>query len=395
MRRLTADSAAQLATTQSPAVLAAASDLKVKAAEADVAGLVWRPTVSLQNATNYARGESTSFQAVQRVDEPGVPRGFAEGGYMSNSLVLAVPLYYSGTWLTGETPAAVQAAANQTVAQENLKLQAAQAANLVVKAYFNVLLATEQLALYRIEHGTKTKQLEIVRERVAARLTPRSDQLLVEAALAVALAGINTSNSLLDTNMVQLRSLLGLPDTEKLELAPLAGDAPPVPRLADLINALVDEHPKVRLQQANLEFSRGALLKAKGDYSPVLTFVSSVTGASNLQSGTLPSFTTVGVTLSVPISDFGQSDAKIRAKQEALNVSEQQLAVARSTTRRELANAYHALATATEQIAPAQARLEQLAHAQEVTEARYELGQLPSAVSSRISTTFSSSASPS
>lgn len=377
IRRLTADSAAKLATQQSPAVLAAAIDIKEKAAELESATLVWRPTLALQNLTYYGRGESTSFQALQKVDEPGVPSGYAEGRYMANSLVVGLPLYYSGTWFTGETPGAVQAGANQGVARENLKLQAAQAANLVVKAYFNVLLATEQLAIYQAEHASKLKALEVVRQRVAARLSPRSDQLLIESAVATALAGINIATSLFDTNLLQLRSLLGLPESERLDLAPLSEEIPPVPPLADFVRRTLSDHPKVMLQRANVELARGTLLKAKGDYSPVLTFTSSLTGASNLASSTMPSFATIGVTLYVPLSDFGQSNAKIRAKQEALNESEQQLQVARSTATREMANAHNVVAQAKEQIAPAQAKLEQLVHAEEVTQARFDLGQVP------------------
>jgi len=375
--RFDSDSAAKLAVLQSPTVITAATDVMAKAANLEAARLIWRPTLSFLNLTSYGRGDSTSFQAVQRVDEPGVPSGFAEGGYMANTLSLTLPLYYNGTLFSRDTPLAVQAEGSHAVSQETLKLQQVEAANLVVKAYFNAVLATEQLRLYQAQYASHLTALEIVRQRVAARQTRLEDQLSIETAIAAALAGVNTAASLYQTKSVEFRSLLGLADSGNLELADVADAVPPLPTLNQVVEKAINDHPKVKAQEAAVQVARGALMQVKGTYGPSLTFTTTFTEANNMeQFGTRPNFFTSGVWLTVPIADFGQSDAKIRSKQHALTQSEQQLQVVRSTLVQDMAAAYHGLSAAKAQIPAAMAKLELLRHAEQVTKANYDLGKV-------------------
>ncbi|HEV8647275.1 MAG TPA: TolC family protein [Burkholderiales bacterium] len=374
-RRLDPDSASKLAVAQGPAVIAAATDVQVKAADLESARLVWRPTVSLVNVAIYGRGRSTSFQAVQRVDEPGVPAGFSKGDYMSNTLVVSFPIYYNATWYGGVTPLALQAEGSQEVAQETVALQAAAAANLAVKAYFNALLAREQYEIYKAEYSGKAKALEAVRRRVEVKEGLLADQLLIESSLAAARAGVDTTASLLTASLTQLRSLLGLPETEQLELTEVTNEITALPALSDLIANTVGDHPKVKSQLASVRIAKGALSQAQGNYGPTLAFSTSYTGASGFERA-YPTFSSVGVTLTIPITDFGQSDAKIRSKALAVTQSEQQLESIRSSTIRDLASAHHAALQATAQILPAVAKLKQLEEVEQNSQAGYDLGQL-------------------
>ncbi len=374
--RLDSDTAAKIASENSPAVVAAATDLLVKAADLTAARLFWRPTLNLQSVYLYGRGESTSFPAVQLSTEPGVPTNFSKGDFLSNTFALALPLFSSGTWFGANTPAALAAAANQTVSQETLRQQASEASNLIVKAYFNAVLGLEQVAIYREEYALKRKALEVVRQRVLARESVLSDQLLVETAVAVALAGINTAEGLYRANLLQFRTLLGVPVAENVELAPVPDEIPALPPLADLIGKTIDEHPKIASQVASVQAARAAVLQAQGNYSPVLSFSSSYTLANNSAFQRGPTFSTIGVQLAVPISDFGQSNAKILSKQYALTQSEQQLLAVRSSLEQGIAAAGQSAIAAREQIPPAKARLEQLKFVEQSTRANYELGRV-------------------
>lgn len=372
--RLDLEASAKIASENSPIVIAAATDLLVKAADLRAARLFWNPTFSLQSAFLYGRGESTSFAAVQQVPEPGVPSNFSKGDFVLNSFVVALPLFSSGAWFGADTPAALTAIANQTVAQETLKLQASSASNLVVRAYFNAILGLEQLTIYREEYASKLKALEIVRQRVLARESLMSEQLLVESAVALARAGINTADSLYRANVLQLRSLIGVPVAEDVELAPVPDEVPVLPPLADLLDKLIPSHPKIASQLATVEAARAALLQAQGNYSPTLNLSSSYTLANNSGFQRGPTFSTIGVVLSVPISDFGLSDAKILSKQHALTQSGQQLVAVRSSLEQGLAAAGNAAVAAREQIPPARAKLELLKYAEQATFASYERG---------------------
>lgn len=375
--RFDPDSAAELAVRQGPAVIAAAIDIQAKAADLEAARLVWRPTVSIQSALNRGRGESTGFQAVQNVPDPGTPSGFAEGNFMSNTISLTMPIYLSGTLFSRETPLAVQSEGNRAVAEETLKLQAAGAANLAVKAYFNAALALEQRRLYEAQYALNLKSLEIVRQRVEARQSRLEDQLLIETAAAASLAGLNTARSLNTTKLVEFRAVLGLPDAQPLQFAPVTDDVPRLPGLSGLIESLVSEHPKVRTQQAAVQIARGALLQTKGNYAPTLSFVSSYTTSSALTGDSLrPNFSVYGITLSVPIADFGQSDAKIRSKAHSLSESEQQLLAVRSTLVQSLATSYHAATSTVELLPSARTKLEQLKYTEQVTQAKFDLGEV-------------------
>ena len=372
--RLDLDTSAKIASENSPAVIAAATELLVKAADLKAARLFWKPTVSLQSVFLYGRGESTSFPAVQQTTEPGVPTNFSKGDFILNSFVVGLPLFSSGTWFGADTPTALTATANQTVAQETLKLQASSASNLVVKAYFNAVLGLEQVTIYRDEYASKLKALEIVRQRVLARESLLSEQLLVESAVALALSGTNTADSLYRTNLLQFRSLLGVPVAENVELAPVPDEVPVLPPLAELLDKLIANHPKIVAQLAAVQAAKAALLQAQGNYAPTLNFSSSYTLANNSAFQRGPTFSTIGILLTVPISDFGQSDAKILSKQHALTQSAQQLVAVRSSAEQELAAADHTAVASREQIAPARVKLELLKFIELTTRASYERG---------------------
>lgn len=371
---LNPDSAASLAATQSPFVIAAAAGISVTAADLDSARLVWRPTLSLQATAIYGRGEPTSFQAAQQVGEPGVPANFAAGPYVASTLNLSLPLYYSGTLFGHDTPEALQAKGNKGVAEATLDLQIAEATNLVAKAYFNAVLAAEQLGLYEQEYASRLRQLEAVLRRTAAREARPGEQLMIDTALANARAGVNTATSLHETSLVQLRSLLGMPGSQKLDLAALPEEFPALPELSPLIDGRIDNHPLVRIQQAALAVARGELLEEKAIHLPSVNLVSSLTGASGLANSAVADFYSIGVTLSVPIDDFGQSDAGVRGRNLAVIEAEQKMHAARAAVMEDLAAAYHVFASAKEQIPPALARLREFQDTERSTRAKYEQG---------------------
>ena len=377
IQRLDADTVAQLAVKQGPAVKVANTDITEKSLALQADRAYWRPTLSLQNQIQYQNGEPTSFFAVHNQNEFGVPDIRTEGGYLLGVVNMSMPLYSKGAFWGQDTWSAVQDDGKHRSALSFAELQAATASYQAVSAYFMALSAREQLAIQRHALQKRQEGLKIVEKLILSRQAPSADRLLLESQIAAARAGINTAESLFSASLMQLRSLVGLPLTQELELAELSA-SPPVPSdLGELIRQSASRHPLVKSQEAAILVAKGEAKQARADALPTVTISAQYAAANGMKGDDVPTLGAAGINVTVPISDFGQTRKKIRSKQASVQENEQRLEYETSTVTQGIIAAYQSLVTANELLPVLQSKVEQYRHIEEEDRIGYKLGDVP------------------
>jgi outer membrane protein TolC len=120
-----------------------------------------------------------------------------------------------------------------------------------------------------------------------------------------------------------LARLLGLPFSTHIRLASALPELPPSPDAKQLLDTLVAIHPSLQVQRANIE-------KAKQDYRlerfrlyPSLTLNGSTSYVTNFENDAHNFFG--GITVDVPIFDFGAQLATMRARRATYNAEQARL----------------------------------------------------------------------
>ena len=184
-------------------------------------------------------------------------------------------------------------------------------------AYFEALLAQEQLTLVLAQKTTFTTQLDAARKRFSAGAGTRTDIDEAQAALDLNVAHELEALQNLDYTARQLQSLVGQSfdrlaplDPAKIELL-----RPMPDRLEDWLARAELESPEIRSLKAQLEAARVEVDKAQAGHYPTLDAVAQITRS---RSGTVTSVDnrytnkTFGVQLNIPIYAGGLVNSQIR-----------------------------------------------------------------------------------
>jgi len=371
-RQFTAQSAVALAIRSHPAVAMASANVEARIADVRSAELQAGPSVSAAFTSLYGSGESTSFAVVQKVGTVEEPLTKSEGTYGSALLNLAVPLYSKGSWFNRDAPAVASAHGKYLRAKAELDAQMVDIAAQVANAYLGLLQGTEEVALQEQVYKTRRAHLEVMRERVAARLSTLSEQLAIESLVASATSDLEIARAKVDAAQRSLKTLIGMPAGQPLDALPLEADLPQLPNVARLIENAQNTHPAVLAQEGALASARAEVRVARAEYSPTLSFVSSAVAASNLHTPDVNRFYSVGLALTVPIADFGLNDSKVRSRALDLNQSELKLQAERYSVAQKVSSAYQNAQAAIEKVGPLRAKLAQYRQQEDASRAQYE-----------------------
>lgn len=311
--RLTLSEAVRRATTQSPTV--AASQENLAAREWELKTAQYRgPTVNLEGRTQYGSGESTSFLAVQGAADPDNPSIKADGGAVSGSVNMSLPLLEEGTWINESSLSELKAEAQLSKARADADLKALDLASQVAKAYVNAVKSDELVQLREMAVASKRRLVDLTRQKVASKVALAKDAKAVEVSVKAGEKDLKVAQRNRMRERMQLLVLLGLDRTVDLELEPLPESPGPLPALDALIETALAHRPEIRASELTAKLAEFEVRKAKADLEPKLTLDASATTANTLKLQNFQSFYSVGLTLNMTLSDFGQRDAKVNAK---------------------------------------------------------------------------------
>jgi protease secretion system outer membrane protein len=276
----------------------------------------------LDNTTLTALGEFPSHQSYNS---------------STDSLTLRQPIYRKYQLADYHEAQAVVEDANATLDKE--------VENLVVRvggAYFEALLAEDQLMLVRAQKAAYMTQLDSARKRFSAGAGTRTDIDEAQARLDLTIAQELEANQAVDLTRRQLEVLIGEPvgklatlDSAKLKLLP-----PDPDRLEDWTQRAEESSPEIRSLKAQQEAAQYEVEKARSGHYPTLDAVAQWSRNANDSINTINSryeSKAVGLQLNVPIFAGGYTNSQVRQALAELDRIEQTL----EATRRDLGVRIH------------------------------------------------------
>lgn len=373
--RLMPATAIKMATAQNPS--SAASDVAVAIKRAQLGAVSgWMPQIDASAKTLYGEGEPTSFFATQNVEDPDEPDNrIAGGGQISGSVDLSLPIYQQGVFFNRQSPAVREADRRYAKARHEGEFQQVDLAHSVMKLYIGALQAGAEIALLQDIYDRRLQQLDVTKQRVASGISPVSDEHAVEKALASSLRDLNIANRREDLQHIQLRLLLGLDLGQEIELFALQPQVPPLPSLGDLVQQMLQDHPRVAIQQSDVEIAKAELSGARAAGAPTLSLVSRLTATDNIEGDDVRTFVSVGLNLAMPFTDFMQRNSSSSPKAYALQESQYRRAELQDTLIAELYAAYYSVLDGQDTLVSSEKVLEQTMSDEQLVRTRYEEGQ--------------------
>jgi TolC family type I secretion outer membrane protein len=209
-------------------------------------------------------------------------------------------------------------------------------------AYFEALLAQEQLSMVSVQKNTATTQLDAARKRLKGGLGTRTDVDEAMAAVDLRTAQELEASQNLDLTTRQLENLINRPvdflaalDPAKLELL-----VPQPNNLDDWIARAEQDSPEIQSLKAQVQAAHYEISKARSGHLPTLDVVAQWTRQdSDTVSSVNNKYTnkSVGVQLNVPLFAGGAVNSQVRQAVAEKERAEQAL----EALRRDLAVRLH------------------------------------------------------
>lgn len=309
-----ASAAAQTLTLQQAYTAALSQDATLRAsrAQADV-GREALPQATSRMLPNVSVNINRSKENLDSTSLGATPVGNVSN-YVSSSRVLTIR---QPVLRMAELANIRQAGARVAEAEANLEKDTQNLAVRVCEAYFELLLADEQINLVAAQRAAYSTQLTAAERGFAAGSGTRTDADEVRARL-----DLNAADELQarQHRLVALKQLRAMVQTPFDAVAPLdaATFQPVAPLASDLDNwAARAEHnsPEIKAMQAQLQAAREEVAKAKGQHLPTLDLVANVSRSESDsidRIGSRYNNKSVGFQISIPIYSGGAVNSAVR-----------------------------------------------------------------------------------
>lgn len=241
----------------------------------------------------------------------------------NQTLTLRQPIYRSQLMAQYRQAQAQVDESEATLAQEEQSL-----AVRVSSAYFEALLAHDQLELVRAQRATYTTQLDAARKTLAAGTGTRTDidesqaRLDMNTALEIeARQNITYTEQQLQALINQPVSQLAKLDVTRLDLSDLQPS-----RLQDWVERGERSSPQLQALRAQIEVARQEIDRAKAGHLPVLDAIAQISRSqSESVTSTASSYNnaSIGLQLNVPLFAGGYVNSQVRQALAGLARAEQ------------------------------------------------------------------------
>jgi outer membrane protein len=301
------------------------------------------------------------------------PSSTTTGSNANYSLSLSKSLYNKS--LSSQVKQAdtiiAQAGAGLEASREDLVLRAAE-------AYFNFLLAQDNLEFARTEKNAISRQLEQTKAYFDAGRSAITDVKEAESRYDLSTAQeINAVNQL-DLSREQLRVLTGgfyqslnAPAANMPLAMPTPGDIEQWVKIAKANNKkLIASRHAIETAQTAIDLQRAAK-------QPVVDLIAKQTGSDSQSNAALDPRNygaSVGVQVSMPLYTGGSTDSKIREAQHNFRQAQQQYDFQNRTTEQQARNAFLTVQSSISQVKANQRALSSAETAAEATQAGFEVG---------------------
>ena len=209
-------------------------------------------------------------------------------------------------------------AADKLSSSQNAQYKAA-AQNLMVRvasAYLNVLTAKDQVQFSKANEKSLARELDQAQQRFKVGLSPITDVQDAKAQHDAATAQLIRAENALDDAREALAQITGQPvhDLKVLrDKVPL--DSPTPDNISDWVHTALQNNPSILAQQFNVDAAQDQISSARAGHLPTISAnVSYGKGANWNRLGytRVPSSTTIGLTLRVPLFSGGLTQSQVR-----------------------------------------------------------------------------------
>ncbi|MDQ5770101.1 TolC family outer membrane protein [Thiothrix subterranea] len=351
-------------------------DAQFKALESDYLAILERkpqalaalkPQVGVSGAITQSRQRTTRDASLLDSDDVG---GSTASSYSVN---VSKSLYNKALNAQVDQADSViaQASAGLEAEREGLILR-------VAEAYFNFLLAQDNLEFARTEKDAISRQLEQTRAYFDAGRSAITDVKEAESRYDLAVAQeINAVNQL-DLGREQLRVLTG--GFYQTLNAPAANLPLTVPTPADIeqwVKTAKANNKQLIASQHAIQSAQTAIDIQRAAKKPVVDLVARQTGNDTQSSAEIDPQNygaSVGVQVSMPLYTGGSTDSKIREAQHNFRQAQQQFEFQNRTTEQQARNAFLTVQSSISQVKANQRALASAETAAEATQAGFEVG---------------------
>jgi outer membrane protein TolC len=248
---------------------------------------------------------------------------------------LRYPLYQNGSILGfNEAPAVAAARAARKQQEWTRDLAEEDAINTVAETYFNAVTAQSKVDIYGRMVELARQRVVVIQTKAQADLALTQDVQIAEARLRANEAALRASKLKAQQGNAQLAQLMGLTGPVQLKLAG-APTMPSVPPIEELLAGLIEQHPQMGIQNAQVDRARQELRLRQSRRWPAVNFNTSYSYGSDF-SGPSPDLFTATVTAEMPVFDFNHNAAAVREARNRLHAEEKRIELARYDIRRDV-----------------------------------------------------------
>lgn len=295
-----------------------------------------------------AGAEAVPIARAQLLPQIGISLGRNFNELETDTTVLNRPVntrqdYYSGTRaITLRQPllqpvqwaALRQAGAQAVEAEANLANARQQLVTRLAEAYFDLLLADDQITLVRAQTQAHASQLEAAKKALAAGSGIRTDIDEAQARLDLDTALALEARQQREITRRRLQHLVGEPfaDIAPLGIDRLRRQPPAAGELDDWITLAEENSPELQLLRARLEGASEELNKARARHLPTMDAIAQVNRGVSDNINRINSTTTqssIGVQFNMALFSGGGVEAAVRQARAELMRAQENLAAQR------------------------------------------------------------------
>jgi outer membrane protein len=286
-------------------------------------------------------------------------------------LKMIQPIYHNEYWVNLDQ-------ADNQVAQAEAEYAAAEQALFVrtAKAYFDVLLAEEELESAKAEKRTLEKQLNQINKRFDAGLATGIDVHEAQSGYDQSVAAEIAAQRKLRVANVAMQEIIGAREVMLNPLNSALPMQPPTPKyLEDWKTMAQQDNPAIIAAQNQAEIARKSIDLQFSGHFPSLDLVGSVGIAdTNRPAGLVANSQSIGLQLNVPIFQGGSVNSKVRQARHQLESALANVDKQRRTVDRQIEDAHYGIESSINQVRALQTTLESSEATVHATEAGVRAG---------------------
>lgn len=234
------------------------------------------------------------------------------------SVRLSYGIYQNGSVMgLNDAPAVAAARSDKTRQEWTYKLTEQETEYRLTRAFYQAVSDQQQRELNGTKVELAKERLEILKEQVKLDLAKPGDVALAQAQLTADQQALTSSQNQAWQSMASLAALLGRKADPATRLDSTEPRIPPVPALPALLETAQRIHPAIGIQQAKIDSAHEDWRLAKSNLYPTVKLESGFTEATDFQKADANLFA-VGVSVNVPIFDFGHQQAVTRESHNKL-----------------------------------------------------------------------------